>query len=55
MIPKAYWMDSKHVVAYSTDGGVVEPIIDKELQQIEAERIDGISQEMNEQLSSCWI
>ena len=49
IIPKAYWMDAKHVVAYSTDGGVVEPIIDKELQQIEAERIDGISQEMNEQ------
>lgn len=49
VIPNAYWIEERKIVAYSTDGGVIEPIIDKELQQIEAERIDGVSQEMNEQ------
>ena len=49
IIPKACWIDAKRIVAYSTDGGIIEPIIDNELQQIEAERIDGVSQKMNEQ------
>ena len=49
VIPKACWIDAKRIVAYSTDGGIIEPIIDNELQQIEAERIDGVSQKMNEQ------
>ncbi len=49
IISNAYWIDAKQIAAYSTDSGVIEPIIDEELQQIEAERIDGVSQEMNEQ------
>lgn len=47
IIPPFYWIDPTQVVAYSTEGGRVQSIMDPESLQIEAERIDGVSSELN--------
>ena len=47
IISEKYWMPASDVAAYAIEGGQLTSIMDEELQQVEAERIDGVSQELN--------
>lgn len=49
IIPSMYWLSSGQTMAYTMDNGCIESIMNEDLQQIEAERIDGISVALNEQ------
>ena len=41
------WMPASEVAAYALENGKIVSIMDEELQQIAAERIDGVSEELN--------
>ena len=47
IIPSIYWIQPEKVAAYTTEGGCIQSIIDTEINQIEAERIDNISSGLN--------
>lgn len=49
VIPECYWIAPEAVNAYQLEGGRIVPIVDREIRQVEAERIDGVSEELNEQ------
>ena len=49
IISERYRINPEVVNAYQLEGGRIIPIVDREIQQIEAERIDGVSEELNEQ------
>ena len=49
IISERYRINPEVVNAYQLEGGRIIPIVDREIQQIEAERIDGVSEELNGQ------
>lgn len=52
IIPKDYWLHSKMVGAYSIEEGVARSIIDKETQLINADYLDAVSENINEDFSN---
>lgn len=42
IIPERYWIDPETVSAYQLEGGRIVPIVDREIWQVETERIDGV-------------
>lgn len=48
LIPKHLWIDPKRVSAYFVENGTVRSIMDEELQQIDADKIDRASDLTNE-------
>lgn len=51
IIDKSAWLNPGRVNAYMLSGGKAEPIIDPELKMIKAERIDGVSDILNDQFN----
>ena len=49
IIPEYSWIDDNRVGAYMLQNGELEDIVDVELRQIQAERIDGISSVINDE------
>lgn len=49
IVPEDYWMGASDVAAYALENGKIMSIMDESLQQVEAERIDGISEELNKE------
>lgn len=43
------WMPASEVAAYALENGKIVSILDEELQQVAAERIDGVSEELNKE------
>lgn len=54
IIPKDFWLPTKRVAAYYLNDGTAESIIDDELGEIKAERIDEISHIINQEYDNIY-
>jgi ABC-type lipoprotein export system ATPase subunit len=55
IIPSAYWMEYDKTGAYYVDKGTIESLLEDDLKQIRAERIDEISVDLNREFDDLWL